>query len=459
MNRIIAVLLALTVIVSGCGTTSGEKISNKTDDKAVGDVAEVVEDSVNDNNLSNNEKTIETIKKENIVDKSVIITNGLVEDTVSNTIDDEIENEEPPEFSRLDDKALLQYVEDNIYSDLEYKLSDDDYIIENVNAVYISKEYLEERAYNSQTNVFFGYSLADLNKQFMGTKYVFTLGDDGTTVVQKLEEFQDDTYEKVIKNVAIGTGVILVCVTVSVVTAGAGTPTISLIFAASAKTGTTFALSSGAISAAAAAVSTGVRTGDVEEAMRAAAVAGSEGFKWGAISGAVVGGAKEGYAIHTATKTTRVVAETIEFAVDKVDDVNNVTYISTNTSSTIPTFEEAEKIAAQYYKGNQQVSYLAGQEVSQYTPGATRPDIVRMVGDHIEAIEVKRYDFSNPNSLPKLYSELQRQLSARAANLPPNATQRICLNIQGRGFSEELVSKVVLRLRAMFPTVPIDIIL
>lgn len=47
-----------------------------------------------------------------------------------------------------------------------------------------------------------------------------------------------------LKNVAIGTGVILVCVTVSAVTAGAGAPAISLIFAASAKTGTIMALSS-----------------------------------------------------------------------------------------------------------------------------------------------------------------------------------------------------------------------
>ena len=463
MNRIIALLLAFTIVVSGCGSTVGENVSKSNEDEAVEQTIEIVEDNVKEsvNDKSSNSGTTEDAKEANTEDSDKIDINGdnPEENSSINSTDDENKTEEIPEFSGLDDKALTQYVEDSIYSDLEYSFSDEDFIIENVNAVYISKEYLEERAYNSQTNVFFGYSLADLNKQFKGTKYVFTLGDDGSTVVQKLEEFQDDTYEKVIKNVAIGTGVILVCVTVSVVTAGAGAPTISLIFAASAKTATTFALSSGAISAAASAATTGFRTGDVEEAMRAAAVAGSEGFKWGAISGAVVGGAKEAYAMHTATKATKVVADTLEFTVDKVDDVNNVTCVSTNSSSTVPTFDEAEKVAAQYYKGNQQVSYLAGKEVPPSTPGSTRPDIVRMVGDHIEAIEVKRYDLSNPNGLSELYHVLKQQIANRAAELPSNATQRICLNIQGRGFSQELVTEVVLKLRALFPTVPIDIIL
>ena len=38
-----------------------------------------------------------------------------------------------------------------------------------------------------------------------------------------------------------GSGVILVCVTVSVVTGGAGAPAVSMIFAASAKSGAIFA--------------------------------------------------------------------------------------------------------------------------------------------------------------------------------------------------------------------------
>lgn len=99
-----------------------------------------------------------------------------------------------------------------------------------------------------------------------------------------------------LKNVAIGTGVILVCVTVSLVTGGLGAPAVSMIFAASAKTGTVMALSGGAMGGISAGIVTGVQTGDMEQALKAAALAGSEGYKWGAITGVISGGASEAMA-------------------------------------------------------------------------------------------------------------------------------------------------------------------
>ena len=138
-------------------------------------------------------------------------------------------------FTSLSDPALLQYVEDSVYANLEGEFSSDDYIIEDVSAIYLSKEYLEEIAYNSQENIYFGYTLSELDAWFEGARYVFSLGDDGNTIVQPFETITDDTYSEVLKNVAIGTGVILICVTVSVVTAGAGAPVVSAVFAASVK--------------------------------------------------------------------------------------------------------------------------------------------------------------------------------------------------------------------------------
>lgn len=208
--------------------------------------------------------------------------------------------EEPPEFSDLNDVNLLPYLEDSIYSELVTALNSEDYFVENVNAIYISKEYLEEVAYNSQENIYFGYTLSELDSYFQGTRYVFTLGDDGQTVVTEFQKY-DDTYDQMLKNVAIGTGVILVCVTVSIVTYGAGAPAVSMIFAASAKTGTIMALSSGVFSGVSAGVVKGIETGDLNESMKAAALAGSEGFKWGAISGTIVGGAGEAIALKGAT--------------------------------------------------------------------------------------------------------------------------------------------------------------
>jgi hypothetical protein len=103
------------------------------------------------------------------------------------------------------------------------------------------------------------------------------------------------------------------------------------------------------------------------------------------------------------------------------------------------------------------VSYLAGEEVSQFTSGATRPDIVRTVDGHLEAIEVKRYDITNNSNVSELYSVLENQITTRAENLPAGTTQRICLNIQGREVSEEILNDVIAGLRSRFADIPIDV--
>ena len=203
-------------------------------------------------------------------------------------------------FSGMNDPNLLRYTEDTIYESLVTALDSEEYFVENVSAIYISQEYIDELAYNSQANIYFGYTLQELAEQFQGKKYVFTLGDDGTTIVTEFEDY-DDTYDRALKNVAIGTGVILVCVTVSVVTGGLGAPAVSMIFAASAKTGTIMALSGGAMGGLSAGIVTGMQTGDMDAALKAVALAGSEGYKWGAISGAVSGGIGQTIALKGAT--------------------------------------------------------------------------------------------------------------------------------------------------------------
>lgn len=205
-------------------------------------------------------------------------------------------------FSGMNDPNLLRYTEDTIYENLVATLDSDEYFVENVSAVYISQEYIDELAYNSQANIYFGYTLQELTEQFQGKKYIFTLGDDGSTIVTEFEEY-DDTYDRALKNVAIGTGVILVCVTVSLVSAGLGAPAVSMIFSVAAQSGTKMALSGGFMGGIAAGIVTGVQTGDMDEALKAAALTGSEGFKWGAISGALAGGASEAIALKGATRS------------------------------------------------------------------------------------------------------------------------------------------------------------
>lgn len=209
-----------------------------------------------------------------------------------------------PQYNSLDDEQLLAHIEDLVYRDTVEAINSDEYFVENVSAVYVSKEYLEEVAFNSESNIYFGYTLAELDEIFQGTRYIFTLSEDGTTTVQELQEIEDASAETILKNVAIGTGVILICVTVSVVSAGAGAPAVSMIFAASATTAQTFAVSSAAFGGISAGIVRGIQTGDFHEAMDAAALGASEGFKWGAISGAVVGGVSQGSALYGAAKQT-----------------------------------------------------------------------------------------------------------------------------------------------------------
>lgn len=210
-----------------------------------------------------------------------------------------VDNREKVSFKTISEPELLTYMEDTIYQELVTTLDSEEYFVENIEAVYYSKEYLEELEYNSKENIYFGYTLLSLNELFQGERYVFTLGEDGKTTVTAFEEY-DDTYDTALLNMATGAGLILVCVTVSIATGGSA-PAVSLIFAASAKSGTVMALSSGLFSTVTAGVVTGVQTKDVEKTIKSMALAGSEGFKWGAFSGVLTGGITEAVALKGAT--------------------------------------------------------------------------------------------------------------------------------------------------------------
>ncbi len=203
-------------------------------------------------------------------------------------------------FNDLDDPRLKQYLEATVYTELINKLNSDGYFVENVTCTFVSEEYLEALEYNSRENIYFGYKLSEIEEQFQGKKYIFTLGDNGETIVKEFEEY-DDSFEKIVKNVLIGSGVILLCVTVSAVSGGLGAPAVSMIFAMSAKTGSIMALSGSAIGGLSAGIIAGIQTGDMNYALESAAIGASEGFKWGAISGTLLGGGKELAALHGAS--------------------------------------------------------------------------------------------------------------------------------------------------------------
>ena len=400
MKRVIALLLAVLMLLTGCSQQPAQNQETNPSESVNTDVSSA---PATDNTQNNTE-----------------------EDIV-------FEEDSPVEFASLSNPDLLQYVEDNIYTDLVARFDSDDYIIESVNAVYVSEEYLEEVAFNSQSNIYFGYTLEELDAQFQGTRYIFSLGENGETVVEEFAAY-DDIYDRVIKNVAIGTGVILVCVTVSVVSGGVGAPAaVSMIFASAAKTGTIYALSSGTISAVAAGTITGIQTGDFEEAKKAAALAGSESFKWGAITGVITGGVSKGVELYRSSKT-------------------------------IPSPRESEVTVLERTKNStEQVSYLNGKEVPANTYGATRPDVVvKNANGTVKAIEVKNYNLAQSSNRHTLYTELERQVKDRLANLPSGSTQEIVLDVRGRGFTDELIENTIAairnRLANIYPDIPITVL-
>lgn len=254
MKKIIGLLLSVCVVLSGC--SFDKTVSNDTENNSI----QVQTDTEN-------------------------VTKG----------------EEIPEFSNLSDPELCSYLERNIYTDVITTLDSADYLVEDVKTTYVSKEYLDELAYNSKSNIYFGYDLSDVEKEFGNEKYIFTCDESGQTVVEKYEQY-DNTFNEVVQNVAMGTGVILICVTVSTVSAGVGAPAVSVIFAAAAKTGTVMAVQSAAIGAAITATVTGIQTHDVNETLKQTALSASQDFKFGAILGAATGGAGKLFQLSKATK-------------------------------------------------------------------------------------------------------------------------------------------------------------
>lgn len=337
-----------------------------------------------------------------------------------------------PQFAGMEEPEFQQYVQDAVFASAEASITanTEDYQLQDVSVTYVSKEYLDELEFNSQSNIYFGYSLSELEQQFLGTKYIFT-AEDGKTVVRAFEE-PDGTFNEVVRNLAVGAGVILVCATVSVFAGGvaaaavgnasvaATANAVNVIFAASAKTAVDCAVSSAAFGGVAAGVMTALTTGDVDETLKAIAVGGSEGFRWGAIFGAAAGG------------------------IGKANDLK----------SSVPSWKESEEYAQQLFGGEEQKSFLNGEEVAHATSGSTRPDLVRQLEGHLEAIEVKNYDLASSASRNELKATLRHEVTARKLHMPEGTTQRVVLDVRGRGFPNELVSTTIDELYSLLR--PID---
>lgn len=425
MKRIIAALLSLAVFLSGCSQTASTQ------------PAEAV--------ISASETLPSQAAEAPAVPSECEISENQA--TVSSSADSPETSDNDLIFSDFADPTLLQYVNNGVYAGLVDQFASEDYVIESIESIYVSQEYLDEIAYNSKANIFFGYTLEDIDNIYQGSKFIFTLGKDGTTVVQPFEDY-DDTYECIIKNVATGTGVILICVTVSVATGGTGLSSLSMVMAASAKTATEFALLSGTIGGLAAGILEGVQSQDILSAAKAAAFVGSEGFKWGAISGAFVGGARKVSTINRAEKAVSGAQKYEKGSLTIPEDASR--------------WRKAELRALNEQGGYEQLTYMNGKQVPFGTKGATRPDVVRFFGDHIEAVEVKCYNLSDASCRKVMYKELKREIQDRIVHLPAGSTQSIVLDVTDWNFDPALIpavkNEIWRELASIYPKIPIQVV-
>ena len=417
MKRILSLLISCVMLLTGCSLKPNDSISS-----------------------SNIETTLPIYTT--VVESETESLTGTATEAISNVY----EEASDLQFPTFDDPELLQYIEDSVYAELVEQLNSDDYIVESVQAVCMPKEYYEEVLFNSQENIYFGYKVSDLNEIFQGTKYIFTVDNNGNTVVQEMEVLYDNSYDQMMKNIVIGASVILICVTVSIVTGGLGLPAVSAVFAASAKTATTFALSSAAIGGASAAFVKGIETRNLKATFKSATLGASDGFKWGAITGAVVGGTSETIKLAKAAKAEKLANDAL------------------TKGTSVELGRAGEEYAAQFYGGETQVSFWQGEEVPMGTPNSTRPDrIIRKPNGGVEAIEIKNYNLKNEKCLSKLKNELKRQVIERKTNLPAGSSQRIGLITKGRNYSESFTDGIVKELQAFLyepyeGTIPIDIL-
>ncbi len=309
MKRVIALILGLSLLLTGCGVTtetvetsialateSVAEATETTEDTSVDAIEEAVEDTTE-------EAVEEAVEEEETATSEANVDYGEITITSkTNGIEDEEIN-----VSDLSNRDTLEDLENAVYESIIEELDSADYYVESVTIRYISQEYMEEVEYNSKANIYFGYTLESINNCFGGERYIFTVNDDNETVVKAFEEY-DDTYDQVLKNVAVGSGVILVCATVSFATAGAY-PAVSLICAIGAKTGLSCATVSGLTSGLLYGTLNGIATNDINSALKTAALEGSEGFKWGAIAGTLTGAIGELVTLGLATKSGLTMSE------------------------------------------------------------------------------------------------------------------------------------------------------
>lgn len=198
-------------------------------------------------------------------------------------------NEQKQASLKIKDKnTQINEVEEVDESNLSYLVSESlenskyPILVEDIAIQKMSQEYYEELKFNSQENIYFGHTESQLLKMFDTTKYSFTVDSNGKTIVGLDSDlFKENYLSKAMENVAIGSGVIIVCASVSVVLSGGATTPMAILIVAGKLT-TEAALAS-AISGVVTAGISKFNGESNEKIIENTITSASEGFKYAAI--------------------------------------------------------------------------------------------------------------------------------------------------------------------------------
>ncbi len=185
------------------------------------------------------------------------------------------------ESCALNSTIMQNYIVSKVTSDLQTEYG---YTVESVASVYYSAEYVEDLSYNSQKNNYFGYDYEQIVSRMQNVNWCFT-EENGRTVVMQVAQ-TNNVLIPLLKGVAIGSGVVLICTVVSGLAVGVGAPVVCFL-AITAKQALKGALVGGAIGGAIGGIVGGVQTGTFDGALDKALSWAGDGLIVGAIGGTI----------------------------------------------------------------------------------------------------------------------------------------------------------------------------
>lgn len=124
--------------------------------------------------------------------------------------------------------------------------------------------------------------------------------------------------------------------------------------------------------------------------------------------------------------------------------------------------ESSEIRANMLYGGQRHIAFYNGRIIKKHVAGCVIPDIVRRVGNRLEAIEVKSINLIDEYGYKKSFHRIKYQVENNKNMMPKGSMQRIVIDLRGvkydTDFLQEVRNDIKSLCRDIYPDLPIDFI-